>query len=108
MLIKTEETDGLYGFGAVAGDGNTAQERRNTHVLWFVAVALSTAVLAVMIAVLPVGHATAGPLPDQVVNAPHTLGVAAIAAFGLAAFACAVMLLVPALLSRASHRRNRR
>jgi len=108
MLIKTEETDGLYGFGAVAGDGHTAQKRRNTHVLWFFAVALSTAVLAVMNAVLPVGQATAGPLPDQVVNAPHTLGVAAIAAFGLAAFACAVMLLVPALLSRTSRRRNRR
>jgi hypothetical protein len=106
-LIKYNETDSLYGFGAVARDGNSAQIRRNTHMLSFFAVALSTAVLTVMVAVLPIGQATASPLPNQAVNAPHTLGVVAIAAFGLATFACAIMLLVPILMSRKSRRRNR-
>ncbi|MEO9873325.1 MAG: hypothetical protein ABJM26_08550 [Anderseniella sp.] len=108
MLIKSSETDGLYGFGAAARDGNSAHNRRNTHMLSFFAVALSTAVLTVMVAVLPIGQATASPLPNQAGSAPHTLGVAAIAAFGLATFACAIMLLVPVLLSRRSRRRSRR
>ena len=107
MLIIHEETDGLYGFGAVARSGNAAQKRRNTHVLSFFAVALGTAVLTVMVAVLPVGQATASPLLSQTVGASHTLGVAAIAAFGLATFAAAIMLLMPALISRKIRGRNR-
>ncbi len=107
MLINNDETDGLYGFGAVASSGNTAQKRRNTHVLSFFAVALGTAVLTVMVAVLPAGQATASPLLNQTVGASHTLGIAAIAVFGLATFAAAVMLLMPVLISRKFRRRSR-
>ncbi|MEO1158857.1 MAG: hypothetical protein AAFW74_00175 [Pseudomonadota bacterium] len=108
MLIKNDQTDGLYGFGAAARAGVGAQKRRNTHMLSFFVVALSTAVLAVMVAVLPIGAATASPLLTQAGNAPHTLGVAAIAAFCLSTIVCAIMLVVPILASRRSRRRARR
>lgn len=108
MMIKNDETDGLYGFGAAARTGVCAQKRRNTHMLSFFVVALSTAVLAVLAAVLPMGAATASPLLTQAGNAPHTLGVAAIAAFCLSTIVCAVMLIVPVLASRRSRRRFRR
>ncbi len=107
MLIKKTETDSLYGFGAVARDGNSAQKRRNTHILSFFAAALSTAVLAVMVAVLPIGRATASPLLSQAVNAQHTLGAAAIATFAVSTIVCAVMLVAPVLASRKSRRRSR-
>lgn len=108
MLIKKDETEGMYGFGAVAHDGIAAKKSRNTHVLTAFAVGLCTAVLAVVAAVSPVGHATASPLPGQSIAAPDTFGVAAIAAFGIATFAGAVMLLMPVLMSRKQNRRNRR
>jgi hypothetical protein len=107
MLIKKIETDSLYGFGAVARDGNSAQKRRNTHVLSFFVAALSTAVLAVMVAVLPIDQATASPLLNQAVNAQHTLGVAAIVAVCLSTIVCAVMLVVPIVASRKSRSRSR-
>jgi hypothetical protein len=108
MLIKKDDIEGLYGFGAVPRDGNAAMKRNNTHVLSLFAVALCAAVLTVVVAVLLVGQATASPLLNQTVDVPQTLGVAAIAAFGLATFACAVMLLMPVLISRKFHRGNRR
>lgn len=106
MLIKKTETDSLYGFGAVACAGNSAQKRRNTHMLSFFAAALSTAVLAVMVAILPIDPATASPLLNQAGTAPHSLGVAAIAAFAFSTIVCAVMLVVPVLASRKSRRRG--
>ena len=107
MLIKKTETDSLYGFGAVACDGKSAQKRKNTHMLTFFAAALSTAVFAVMVAVLPIDPATAGPLLNQAGAAPNTLGVAAIAAFAFSTIVCAVMLVVPVVASRKSRRRSR-
>lgn len=107
MLIKNSETDGLYGFGAAASDGNAAHNRKNTHMLSFFVAALSTAVLAVMMAIVPIGSAIAGPLLLRVGITPGTLGVAAITALCVSAIVCAVMLVVPVLASRTSHHRNR-
>lgn len=106
MLIKKNETDSLYGFGAAASDGNSAQNRRNTHMLSFFAAALSTAVLAVMVAITPIGPATASPLLLQAGIAPDTLGVAAIAAFCFSTILCGFMLVAPVLASRKSRRRS--
>ncbi len=108
MYIKKDETDGLYGFGSGARENKCTRKRRNTHVLSFFAAALCTAVLAVMVAVLPIiGPAVASPLLNQVENGPHDLGVAAIAAFSFSTIVCAAMLMIPVLASRKSRRKNR-
>jgi hypothetical protein len=107
MLIKNSETDGLYGFGAAAREGNSAHNRKNTHMLSFFVAALFTAVLAVMMAIVPIGSATASPLLLRVGITPDTLGVAAIGAFGVSTILCAFMLVAPVLVSRRSRHRNR-
>ena len=108
MYIKKDETDGLYGFGSGARENKCTQKRRNTHMLSFFAVALCTAVLAVMVALFPViGPATASPLFNQAENGAHDLGIAAIAAFSFSTIVCAAMLMIPVLASRKSRRKNR-
>jgi hypothetical protein len=103
MLIKKDET---YGFGAAACVSSSAQKRRNTHMLSFFAAALSTAVLAVMVAVVPISEAITGTLPDHVFHVTHNLGVAAATAFSLSTAVCALMLLAPTIASRKFRRRK--
>ena len=62
---------------------------------------------AVMMAIVPIGSATASPLLLRVGITPDTLGVAAISAFGFSTILCAVMLVAPVLASRKSRHRNR-
>ncbi len=108
MYTKKDQTDGLYGFGAGARETKCTQKRRNTHILSFFAVALCTAVLAVMVAVLPVnGPAMASPLLNPTDSAPHDLGVAAIAAFSFSTIVCAALLMIPIVASRKSRSRSR-
>lgn len=106
MLIKKDDTDGLYGFGAVSREANTAQLRRNTHMLSLFAAALSTAVIAVMIALLPISAAAASPLVNNIGTSANDIGVAAMAAFSLSTTVCAIMLVAPVLSSRKCRRRR--
>ena len=105
MLIKNEETDGLYGFGAVSREANTAQLRRNTHMLSLFAAALSTAVIAVMIALLPISTAAASPFFDNIATSADNIGIAAMAAFLLSTTVCAIMLIAAVTRPRKCRRR---
>lgn len=106
MLIKNEETDGLYGFGAVSREANTAQLRRNTHMLSLFAATLSTAVFAVMIALLPINSAAASPFVDNVTASADNIGVAAMAAFLLSTTVCVIMLMAVVFRPRKSRQRR--
>jgi len=108
MFIKKDHTDGLYGFGAAAREANTAQIRRNTHTLSIFAAALSSAIIAVMFALLPINAATANPLVNIMGTSANNIGVVAMAAFSLSATVCAIMLLAPTLNARNCRRRNHR
>lgn len=108
MLIKKHETDGMYGFGAVANETSTAQKRRNTHMLSLFVAALCTAVIAVVAALWPINAADASPLLAQVSHAPDNLGIAAIAVFLLSVALCALVLMAPVLATRKSRYRTRR
>ena len=90
MLIKRDDIDRLYGFGAVSHEANTAQLRRNKHMLSLFAAALSTAVIIVMIALLPI-TATSSFFNNPGTSA-HTLGVAVTAVFLLSITVSAIML----------------
>lgn len=105
MFIKKDHTDGLYGFGAVAREANTAQIRRNRHTLSLFAAALSTSVIAVMFALLPLNTAVAHPYVSIIGTSADNVGVAAIAAFSLSTTVCAIMFL--ALLCNSRHSRCR-
>ena len=108
MFIKNDDTNGLYGFGAVSREANTAQLRRNTHMLSLFVAALSTAVVAVMFALLPISTAAASSFVSSTGTSVHTIGVAAMAAFSLSTTVCAIMLIAPTLNSRkCRHRRCR-
>lgn len=104
MLIRKDET---YGFGATACVSSSAQTRRNRHMLSIFAAALSTAVLAVMAAVMPLSPATAGTLPAYIAQMPDKLGVTAVAAVSLSAAACALVLVAPTIASRKGRRCKR-
>ena len=98
MLIKRDDVDGLYGFGAVSREANTAQLRRNTHMLSLFAAALSSAVITVMIALLPI--TATSPLFNNPGTSAHNLGVAVTAVFLLSITVSAIMLAAPVLSSR--------
>ena len=106
MTMETrQEADGSYGFGAIAPEVQVAMKRHQTNVLSLFVLALSTAVVTLMIVLLPINSAAATPLAIQSAHQTPELGFAAIAAFGFSTAMCAVLLMAPALLSR--RRRNR-
>jgi hypothetical protein len=106
MTMETrQEADVSYGFGAIAPEAQVAMKRRQTNVLSLFVLALSTAVVTLMIVLLPVNSAAATPLAIQSAHQTPELGLAAVAAFGFSTAMCAALLMAPALLSR---RRNHR
>jgi hypothetical protein len=105
MTTETKcDFEGLYGFGATAPEAHVAMRRRRAHVLSLFAVALSTAVIALIILLLPAGSAEASPLVTQAVQAPNSLGYTAVAAFGFSTAMCAALLLAPTLFFRKKNR----
>lgn len=108
MTIRIENKDNMYGFGATADRHERGPSVSSKRVLSFVALALTSAVVALIITLSPAGTASANTIIVNSSQNPDGLGLAATLSFALSTALGAALIFGPGLIRQRMRRHQRR